>query len=221
MTVSTRPAVVDVATTASRHRAHAVALALMGLSGFAGLGYQMVWTQQCALWLGFEAAAVLAVITAFFGGLALGAIAFSDRIERSASPLRWYLACEAVIGLWGLALIVLMQPVGDAVEHWIGAEPAAWWQWTVTFGASFLLLLPATAAMGATLPAIERIVGAGAGAGAGAGSEKRSIAGLYAAGEVAGFGGGGMHGKNALEGTFLGGCIFSGRVAGRAAAAAV
>jgi predicted oxidoreductase len=41
------------------------------------------------------------------------------------------------------------------------------------------------------------------------------IAGLYAAGEAAGFGGGGMHGYNALEGTFLGGCIFSGRTAGR------
>ncbi|WP_407494763.1 FAD-binding dehydrogenase [Pseudooceanicola sp. MF1-13] len=41
------------------------------------------------------------------------------------------------------------------------------------------------------------------------------IDGVYAAGEVAGFGGGGYHGYNALEGTFLGGCIFSGRVAGR------
>ncbi|WP_067500877.1 FAD-binding dehydrogenase [Actinoplanes sp. TFC3] len=47
------------------------------------------------------------------------------------------------------------------------------------------------------------------------------LPGVYAAGEVAGFGGGGMHGYNSLEGTFLGGCIFSGRVAGRAAAAAV
>ncbi len=45
------------------------------------------------------------------------------------------------------------------------------------------------------------------------------VPGLYAAGEVAGFGGGGMMGYNALEGTFLGGCLFSGRVAGRAAAA--
>jgi uncharacterized protein len=45
------------------------------------------------------------------------------------------------------------------------------------------------------------------------------VPGLYAAGEVAGFGGGGMHGYNALEGTFLGGCLFSGRAAGRAAAA--
>ncbi|WP_430298451.1 FAD-binding dehydrogenase [Sinomonas sp. B1-1] len=45
------------------------------------------------------------------------------------------------------------------------------------------------------------------------------VPGLFAAGEAAGFGGGGMMGYNALEGTFLGGCLFSGRVAGRAAAA--
>ena len=47
------------------------------------------------------------------------------------------------------------------------------------------------------------------------------VPGLYAAGEAAGFGGGGLHGYRALEGTFLGGCIFSGRAAGRAAAEAV
>lgn len=47
------------------------------------------------------------------------------------------------------------------------------------------------------------------------------VPGLYAAGEASGFGGGGMHGYRALEGTFLGGCLFSGRIAGRAAAAAV
>ncbi|MFG3190341.1 FAD-binding dehydrogenase [Streptomyces omiyaensis] len=46
------------------------------------------------------------------------------------------------------------------------------------------------------------------------------LPGLYAAGEAAGFGGGGVHGYRSLEGTFLGGCIFSGRAAGRAAAAA-
>jgi predicted oxidoreductase len=45
------------------------------------------------------------------------------------------------------------------------------------------------------------------------------IAGLYAAGEASGFGGGGVHGYRALEGTFLGGCLFSGRAAGRAVAA--
>lgn len=44
------------------------------------------------------------------------------------------------------------------------------------------------------------------------------IEGLYAIGEAAGFGGGGMHGKRSLEGTFLGGCVFSGRIAARAIA---
>jgi predicted oxidoreductase len=47
------------------------------------------------------------------------------------------------------------------------------------------------------------------------------LPGVYAAGEAAGFGGGGMHGYRALEGTFLGGCLFSGRVAGRGVAAAL
>ena len=51
------------------------------------------------------------------------------------------------------------------------------------------------------------------------GRTARRCPGLYAAGEVAGFGGGGVHGYRALEGTFLGGCLFSGRAAGRAAAA--
>ena len=49
-------------------------------------------------------------------------------------------------------------------------------------------------------------------------SDGAPLPGLYAAGEAAGFGGGGVHGYRALEGTFLGGCIFSGRAAGRAAA---
>jgi uncharacterized protein len=53
------------------------------------------------------------------------------------------------------------------------------------------------------------------------GSDGTPVRGLYAAGEVAGFGGGGMHGYRSLEGTFLGGCLFSGRTAGRAAAAIV
>jgi predicted oxidoreductase len=53
------------------------------------------------------------------------------------------------------------------------------------------------------------------------GADGAPVPGLYAAGEIAGFGGGGMHGYRSLEGTFLGGCLFSGRTAGRAAAGAV
>ncbi|WP_371425843.1 FAD-binding dehydrogenase [Tardiphaga sp.] len=53
------------------------------------------------------------------------------------------------------------------------------------------------------------------------GSNGQIMPGLYAVGEAAGFGGGGMHGYRSLEGTFLGGCLFTGRTAGRAAAKAV
>ncbi|HEU5484523.1 MAG TPA: FAD-binding dehydrogenase, partial [Microlunatus sp.] len=52
-------------------------------------------------------------------------------------------------------------------------------------------------------------------------SDGSSLPGVYAVGEAAGFGGGGMHGYRALEGSFLGGCVFSGRTAGRALAAAL
>ncbi|MCU1482859.1 MAG: FAD-binding dehydrogenase [Subtercola sp.] len=58
-------------------------------------------------------------------------------------------------------------------------------------------------------------------AGRALGADGEPVEGLYAAGEASGFGGGGMHGYRALEGTFLGGCIFSGRQAGRAVAAAL
>ncbi|WP_285040420.1 FAD-binding dehydrogenase [Plantibacter sp. LMC-P-059a] len=50
------------------------------------------------------------------------------------------------------------------------------------------------------------------------GADGNPVPGLFAAGEAAGFGGGGVHGYRALEGTFLGGCLFTGRVAGRAMA---
>lgn len=152
----------------------ALALALMVASGFAALGYQIVWTQQCALWLGHETAAVIAVVAAFFGGLALGAWALGARIERSAQPARWYAACEAGIGLWGLVLALgLMSPAAEGLLELTGAQPGAAWQWAVAFVGTFLLLLPATAAMGATLPAMERTLAAWRGPGG-------AVAALYA-----------------------------------------
>jgi predicted oxidoreductase len=58
-------------------------------------------------------------------------------------------------------------------------------------------------------------------AGRALGPDGAPVPGLYAAGEASGFGGGGVHGYRALEGTFLGGCLFSGRIAGRSAATAL
>ncbi|MCV2359852.1 spermidine synthase [Paucibacter sp. TC2R-5] len=154
-------------------RGEGAALALMLASGFAGLGYQIVWTQQAGLWLGHESAAVLAVIAAFFGGLSLGALGLGARIERSLHPLRWYAAMELIIAAWGVALILLMAPASAALLTLTGARPSPAWQWTIAFAGSFILLLPATVAMGATLPALERVMAQWRSAG-------RSIATLYA-----------------------------------------
>jgi len=129
-------------------------------SGCAGLGYQVVWTQQCALWLGHEAAAVLAVVTAFFAGIALGALVLGRVIEGSARPQRWYAACELVIAAWSCVLALGLHGLAATLSNAIGPEPGALRQWVIAFGGAFILLLPATAAMGATLPAMERVVAA-------------------------------------------------------------
>ena len=134
------------------------ALALMVASGFAALACQIVWTQQSAIWLGHESMAVLAVVGAFFAGLAVGAFTLGKRVEASPRPARWYAACELAIGGWCLVLAFLMAPAGRVLLDLTGERPAGAWQLGVAFVGTFLLLLPATAAMGATLPALERVL---------------------------------------------------------------
>lgn len=150
------------------------ALSIAMASGFAGLGLQIVWTQQGALALGHEAASMLAVVTAFFGGLAVGALALGGPIARSARPARWYSACEAVIGSWALVLAFAFPSLSAAWVAWLPLEPSPFLQWAWIFAGTFLLLLPATAAMGATLPAMERLL-------AGASERGAAIPSLYAA----------------------------------------
>lgn len=133
------------------------ALALMAASGLAALSYQIIWTQQTALWLGHEAPAVLAVVSAFFGGLAFGGLLLGKRIEQSAAPRRWYVGCELVIAGWSPLLLWLWPIFSDLSLAALGLEPSPVWQAFVAFFGTFVLLLPATAAMGATLPAMERL----------------------------------------------------------------
>lgn len=152
----------------------AAAYLLMVASGFAGLAYQIVWTQQSTSWLGHESAAVLAVVAAFFGGLALGALTLSSRIERSSHPARWYAGCEIAIGVWSLALVLLLEPASSALLMLVGPQPSPVWHWSVAFFGTFLLLLPATMAMGATLPAMERVLASTA-------AKSTAVSSLYAA----------------------------------------
>src|SRR5882757_8322855 len=106
----------------SASRAPVRALSIMTASGFSGLGLQIVWTQQGALALGHEAASMLAVVTAFFGGLAAGALLLGGRISRSSQPARWYSACEAIIGVWALIMSPGFVPLSSA---WVALLPLA------------------------------------------------------------------------------------------------
>ena len=130
--------------------------ALFFFSGSAGLGYQMVWSKMLATGLGHEMRAVLAVVAAVMGGMAIGAWTLDGVLSRSSRPWQWYGRLEIFIGLWGLLLTVLIPVTNRSALHLIGLEPSALRHWSVAFGLPFLALFPVTAAMGATLPAMER-----------------------------------------------------------------
>ncbi|MBK8175656.1 MAG: fused MFS/spermidine synthase [Rhodospirillales bacterium] len=159
-------------------------LVLSFLSGFAGLGYEIVWTRMLSVTLGHEIFAVLAVIAAFFIGLALGAWTLDRWICASRVPRRWYAALELIIGASALALAHLIPWASGLAPRLLGTDPAPVLQWSVAFALPFLLLLPATAAMGGTLPALERLI-------TGMGRGNRWVGATYAAntfGAVAGTG---------------------------------
>lgn len=136
-----------------------IAIALVAtLSGFAGLGYEIVWTRMLAVSLGHELVAVLGVISALFGGLALGSLLLGRAIAASGRPAAWYAGLELVIGAWALVLIVATPLIGDLVPALVPVDASALRQWFVAFALPFVLLLPATLAMGATLPALEAVL---------------------------------------------------------------
>ena len=81
-------------------------------------------------------------------------------LQSKAHPARWYAGCEAAIGAWSLVLALSFEPASAWLLNLIGPQPSAAWHWLVAFCGTFLLLLPATASMGATLPAMERVLAA-------------------------------------------------------------
>src|ERR1043165_1475653 len=72
------------------------------VSGAAGLIYQVVWARYLALFLGHTSYAVVAVLVAFMGGLAIGNAWFGARADRSPKPLALYAWLEIGIGLYAL-----------------------------------------------------------------------------------------------------------------------
>ena len=142
-------------------------------SGAAALGFQLVWTQMFAAGLGHETPAMLAVVTAFFGGMAAGAWLLDRRISTSRDPRRWFARLQFVIGGWAVLLTLCLPSLNEAAVGWIGSDAAPFRQAWISFAFPFFALLPATAAMGATLPAMAHWLASQAG-------EERALARVYA-----------------------------------------
>jgi len=124
--------------------------------------------------------ALLAVVAAFMAGMAVGALWISRRVTRT--PAKWYGWLEIAIGVWACVTTAFIPIANRAALNWIGLDPSPVRQWLIAFAIPFAVLLPATAAMGATLPVMERFITPLSRAG-------RSVGALYAAntmGAVAG-----------------------------------
>ena len=133
-------------------------LTLIFCSGLAALAYQMTWVRLFSAGLGHEVPAIVAVTVAFLGGMALGAWRFDRKIVSSPRPQIWFARLEWTIAGWGMIGSVLIPWINRLALQLIGTSPSAGWHWTIVFVLPLLALLPSTAAMGATLPAMEQCV---------------------------------------------------------------
>jgi spermidine synthase len=132
-------------------------LVIFMLSGAAGLVYEVVWARQLVLVFGNTTQAVSAILTGFFGGMAIGS-AFGGRIgDRVRRPLRLYGILELV-----LVLVVLATPITFRLLHEVYRGAFGWLEGhsglltLVRFALSLAALGPATILMGATLPILTR-----------------------------------------------------------------
>ena len=132
-------------------------LAIFILSGAAGLIYEVVWARQLVLVFGNTTQAVSAILTGFFGGIAIGSVIGGRIADRARRPLRMYGLLELI-----LVVVVLLTPITFRLLHDVyrgvfsGLEAEPQVLALIRFGLSLLALGPATILMGATLPTLTR-----------------------------------------------------------------
>lgn len=131
----------------------ALAYLVFFLSGAAALVYEISWSRQVGLLFGHTVHAAAVVLTAYFAGLALG-YAAGGRLAGRVPPLRAYAVAEFVAAGWACLVPVLLAAAGSWGESGFLHHPTPAVQLARRWLFCFLLLLPATAALGATLPLI-------------------------------------------------------------------
>ena len=126
--------------------------AIFFASGFAALVYEISWSRQIGLLFGHTVQAAAIVLAAYFCGLAAGYLLGASRWASSRSPLYSYGVAEIVAAVWALALpSLLMLGQDQPFSVWLN-HPSASIQILARSVFSFTLLLPATTALGFTLP---------------------------------------------------------------------
>jgi spermidine synthase len=132
-------------------------LAIFVLSGAAGLIDEIVWSRQLVLVFGNTTQAVSAILTGFFGGMAIGAFIGGRVADRVRSPLRLYALVELVLVFVVLATPVTFRLIDDAYRAiYPGLEAAPQLLALIRMLLSVVALAPATVLMGATLPSLTR-----------------------------------------------------------------
>ena len=154
----------------SRQRSQ-LALLLFTASGAAGLIYEVIWSRQLTLIFGSTTLSISTVLTTYMVGLGLGSFLAGRWLGTAGNPFRVYALLEAGVGAYALLFPVALGVV-DGFHSWafglLYPYPLA--LALTRFGLAFLILLPVTILMGATVPVMGRALVRGAGElGAGAG----------------------------------------------------
>ncbi|MCH2065448.1 MAG: fused MFS/spermidine synthase, partial [Roseibacillus sp.] len=127
------------------------------LSGVAGLVYQMVWMRYLSTIFGTSELAIVTVLVAYMGGLAVGAALASRRVHRLRSPIRTYAILECAIALSAVLVPLLLKGVAALHTTFLGGQAApppdgGLGEALAFLGLGCVVLLIPTACMGATLP---------------------------------------------------------------------
>lgn len=119
------------------------------MSGLTGLAYQIIWHKKLVLLLGATSYSITAIFTAFFLGFALGGKLGESILNRFHHPLKNYAIAELVVAIWAL-LFNLIYAQADTFYQTLSHEYEI--GFALRFTICILLILPATIAMGATIP---------------------------------------------------------------------